>query len=71
MREVLIFAGEHPLLAILLAWCCAGVLKAPFEFAFKAYNRKCRSNNIASHGWPTAPMDADGDIVYPDPEDKP
>jgi hypothetical protein len=62
MNEVLTFAGEHPIVAVLVAWSIASVLKMPFW----ALNRFFRSRNIAKHGWPTAPVDADGDVVYPE-----
>jgi hypothetical protein len=32
----------------------------------RAYRLKKRAQNIQAHGWPKPPMDADGDIVYPD-----
>lgn len=56
------FAGEHYIVTILIVWSICSVLKMPFW----ALNRFFRSRNIAKHGWPTAPMDADGDLVYPD-----
>lgn len=66
MNAFYAFAGNHPIITVLLAWSIAGVLKAPFQYAFMAYNRRCRSRNIAAQGWPTASfMDADGDIVHP------
>ena len=69
MAETLTILYSNPWLTWALAWGIwpvCGVLKAPFYYAFKAYNRKKRSENIAAHGWPTAPlMDADGDIIHP------
>lgn len=62
MTEILQFAGEHYIVTILIVWSIAGVLKMPFW----ALNRFFRSRNIRAHGWPTAPIDADGDVVYPD-----
>lgn len=62
MKDLLEFAGEHYVVTILVVWSAASVLKTPFW----ALNRYFRSRNIAKHGWPAAPMDADGDIVYPD-----
>jgi hypothetical protein len=53
------FMGEHPVVTILIVWAAAGVLKMPFWIT----NRYFRSKNIRAHGWPTAPMDADGDVV--------
>ena len=62
MTEILQFAGEHYIVTILIVWSIAGVLKMPFW----ALNRFFHSRNIRAHGWPTAPIDADGDVVYPD-----
>ena len=60
------FMGDHPIVTVLLAWCAAEVLTAPFKYGFKAYNRRCRSENIKAKGWPSNPnMDADGDLIYP------
>ena len=73
MSDFFAFAGEHPFLTWCLAWAIfpiCSALTAPFRYAFKAYNRKVRSRNIAAHGWPTNPlMDADGDIVHPKQDD--
>lgn len=60
------FASNSPWLAFFLALIVASVLKSPFW----ALNRFFRSRNIAKHGWPTAPIDADGDVVYPDKDEK-
>lgn len=73
MADFFTFAGAHPVVTFFLAWgiwpicwTVQAVLMAPFSFAFKAYNRRLRSINIRTHGWPTNPlMDADGDIVHP------
>lgn len=62
MHDFWTFAGEHYIVLLFIVWSAATVLKSPFW----ALNRYFRSRNIAQHGWPTAPMDADGDIVYPD-----
>lgn len=62
MKDVLDFAGEHPVVAVLVVWAFCSVLKMPFW----ALNRYFRSRNIKHHGWPQSPMDADGDIVYPE-----
>lgn len=49
-----------------ICWLLTAVLTTPFNVAFKAYNRKKRSENIITRGWPTTPlMDADGDIIHP------
>lgn len=60
------FANSSPITTVILAY----LLMAPVRYAFRAYNRHLRSKNIALHGWPTAPIDADGDVVYPDKDDE-
>lgn len=60
------FANNHWLVTLFLAAIAAGVIKAPFQYAFRTYNRHLRHKNIALHGWPRAPLDADGDLVYPE-----
>lgn len=65
MSEILAFAGEHPVVAILTVWAVCGVVKVVIKMPFWALNRLLRSRNIAKHGWPAAPVDADGDVVYP------
>lgn len=77
MAEVLTVLYSNPFLTWLLAWglwpvcwMLTNVLTAPFAYAFRAYNRKKRSANISSQGWPTNPnMDADGDIILPQVEE--
>ncbi len=64
------FAQSSPYLTFFLAWLIAWAFTRPFRYAFLAYNRHLRAKNIAAHGWPRAPMDADGDIVYPEKEDE-
>ena len=61
------FATANPGTAFLIVVVLAWAFVQPFHFAFRAYNRRLRSRNIAAHGWPTAPIDADGDVVYPPP----
>lgn len=71
MSDFYAFASAHPGLTWLLAWgiwpvcwMIKTILVAPFRYPFLAFNRHCRTKNIAAHGWPTNPnMDADGDIV--------
>jgi hypothetical protein len=58
MSEILTFAGEHPILSVVLWWI-------PFQTALLAFSRFLRSRNIKANGWPTAPIDADGDVVWP------
>lgn len=56
------FANHHPFIACILAY----LVMSPVRYAFRAYNRHLRAKNIAAHGWPTAPIDADGDVVWPE-----
>lgn len=60
------FASAHPVAAFFMLWVVAWAAVQPFRYAYLAYNRTLRSRHIAAHGWPTAPVDADGDVVYPD-----
>lgn len=60
-----IFADHHPYISILAELIVAGVVTSPLRFALTAYTRTMRARNIFLHGWPTPPLDADGDIVYP------
>ena len=55
------FADNHPFLAIIVLWCMIG---CPLRILLIMYNRTLRSRHILKHGWPTAPVDADGDVVY-------
>lgn len=63
------FATTNPgyTFLIVLAFCWA--VRAPFEYSYKAYRRRLRSRDIAAHGWPTAPIDADGDVIYSEYEE--
>jgi hypothetical protein len=60
------FSMAHPLtftfIVVVLVW---GAVK-PFYYAFLCWNRWMRSRNIVAHGWPTPPLDADGDIENPE-----
>lgn len=64
------FATNNPgytfLIVLVLAWASV----QPFRFAWLAYNRSLRQRSIVAHGWPTAPVDADGDVVYPTKEEE-
>lgn len=63
------FATANPGYAFLIVLTIAWAVVQPFRYAFAVYNRTIRARNIAAHGWPTAPIDADGDVVYPENED--
>ena len=58
--------SSHPFLTFFLALIIAGLINAPFKYAFMAYNRTLRSKNIAAKGWPPAHLDADGDFKKED-----
>lgn len=66
-EATLAFMDESPFLSFFLALIIGHTLVAPFRYAFKAYNRRLRSRNIAAKGWPPAHLDADGDWK-PEPE---
>lgn len=56
-------AKTNPFLALLMFALACGAVVAPFRYAFLAYNRRLRSANIRSQGWPPPHVDADGDAV--------
>lgn len=63
------FAAQHPEAACFLAFI--GVVWPVHEICLtikRAYWMRLRHKNILAHGWPVPPVDADGDIVYPDCE---
>lgn len=60
------FANGNPFTAFLMIWAAACVLIAPFKYGYRAYARRLRAQNIAAKGWPPPPLDADGDVVYPE-----
>lgn len=75
MTGLFAFMGEHPILTVLwmpvvcvALWCATSVARAPFEFAFRAFNRRLRSKNIIARGWPPTHLDADGDVVQLKPQ---
>lgn len=59
------FALANPGYMFLIIWVVAWAAVQPFYYAWRSYSRYLRSKNIAAHGWPTEPVDADGDVVYP------
>lgn len=67
--ELWTFATTNPGTTLLIVAVLAWAVTRPFWFAAWAYNRTLRARNIAAHGWPAAPIDADGDVVYPKKED--
>lgn len=60
------FANQHPFIGAFIVLVLAYAATRPFSYAFRAYNRRLRSRNIVAHGWPEPPLDADGDVVYPE-----
>lgn len=60
--SILEFMGGSPFLTFFLALIIGGVIKYPFH----VLKRWIRSRDIQKHGWPRAPMDADGDIIKSD-----
>ena len=65
MSDAFQFSQREPLAAIIIVLIICYAATRPFAYGFMAYNRRLRSMNIRAHGWPTAPIDADGDVVYP------
>lgn len=59
MADTFRFMSESPFLTFFLALIIASILKAPFYVT----KRWIRHLDIKAHGWPVAPMDADGDII--------
>lgn len=60
------FANQNPVVTLIIVLALAYAATRPFAYAFRAYNRRLRSRSIAAHGWPTPPIDADGDVIYPE-----
>ena len=60
------FATANPGYTFLIIWVIAWAFAQPFKYAYYAYRRRLRAQNIWRYGWPMVPMDADGDIVYPE-----
>lgn len=61
---ILKFCGEHPFLAL----CVIGSIYYGWKYPWHVMKRAIRSRDIQKHGWPTAPVDADGDVVHPEKE---
>ena len=59
MADLFRFMSDSPFLTFFLALIIAEVLKAPFIVA----KRWIRHLDIKAHGWPAAPLDADGDVI--------
>lgn len=63
MSQFYIFAGDHPVLTFVLFWLACWVAVVAIQQPFRMWNRWLRHRNIAAHGWPTPPLDADGDVI--------
>lgn len=59
------FAQSNPYLFVIIWWLTGVMAIMVCQYAFRAWNRTLRSRNVQKNGWPTPPIDADGDIVYP------
>jgi len=62
------FATKNPFEALLIVAIIAWAATRPFSYAFRAYNRRLRSQNIVAHGWPPEHLDADGNAIEHDNE---
>jgi hypothetical protein len=80
MSAFLQFAGQHPITAVFLGWVAfsislalvwlaSAVIEMPFNYGFRAYNRRLCSRNISLRGWPPPHLDADGDAVQTETHD--
>ena len=62
MKEFFAFAGEHPIVTMVILYvaihCSYGVLIYPMTLA----NRVIRHLNIRKCGWPPEHLDGDGDF---------
>lgn len=61
------FATEYPGHAFFIIALALYAATRPFRYAMIAYRRRLRHLDIQAHGWPMTPMDADGDIIHPEP----
>jgi hypothetical protein len=59
------FASGSPYLATFIVFLVIMLVRSASKSIVLAWNRWLRSRNIRAHGWPRAPVDADGDLVYP------
>jgi hypothetical protein len=60
------YADHHPGYALTMVIVTAITITEIFQHCDRAWKRYLRARNIAAHGWPQPPVDADGDLVYPD-----
>lgn len=59
---ILEFTKQNPFLSL----CVLGSIYYGWKYPWHVHKRAIRSRDIQKHGWPIAPMDADGDIVEGD-----
>lgn len=60
---ILAFTKQNPFLSV----CVLGSVYYGWKYPWLVLKRSIRSKDIQKHGWPTAPIDADGDVVTPTP----
>ena len=60
MNDFLIFAGNHPILAVIFAIIVAAAI---VRISIVLPNRILRHWNIRKHGYPPEHCDADGDFI--------
>jgi len=64
------FASANPGTACIMSFIViVGLTHTICINLLQAYKTRIRHKNILAHGWPKPPMDADGDIIYPDSEE--
>lgn len=64
------FMHEHWFLALIMIVSTGSAVHAMLWMPYRFYKIRCRRKNIEQHGWPVPPLDADGDIVHPEPTEK-
>ena len=69
LQTVLDFTAHNPVLAVFLFVATEVFTVVLTSLLFELVNGFLRSRNIAKHGWPTPPLDADGDVVRPEREE--
>ena len=68
MQWLIDLATTSPLCAFVLICSAYYLAKAILWMPYNFYKRWCRHRAIMMHGWPTAPIDADGDVIYDEPK---
>ena len=70
MQSLIELAKVAPLTAFVLVCSAYYLAKCILWMPYNILQRCLRHRAIMRHGWPTPPMDADGDVIYPDCEDE-